>query len=112
MTQPNAMQFTPSGTLLLLDQRDPNHVFEVVADSGKDPAQRCRPNASMAAASPWTRTATGSSNSTKAPAGASAPSTLIINPKDGSTIKKFGHAGLGGLLRRGERIEWRALGQP
>src|ERR1700678_2307476 len=27
--EPNALQFTPSGTLLILDQVDPNKVFEV-----------------------------------------------------------------------------------
>ena len=86
MTQPNAMQFTPSGTLLLLDQRDPNKVFEVVADSGKilrSVQTQCVHGSgiTMDGDGNWILT------STKAPAGASAPSTMIINPKDGSTIR-------------------------
>jgi len=33
--EPNALQFTPKGTLLILDQVDPNKVFEVTPTDGK-----------------------------------------------------------------------------
>ena len=33
--EPNALQFTPKGTLLILDQVDPNKVFEVNPSDGK-----------------------------------------------------------------------------
>ena len=33
--EPNAMQFTPQGTLLILDQSDPNRVFELGANDGR-----------------------------------------------------------------------------
>src|SRR5688500_1998196 len=33
--EPNAMQFTPQGTLLILDQADPNKIFELAANDGR-----------------------------------------------------------------------------
>jgi sugar lactone lactonase YvrE len=92
MTQPNAMQFTPQGTLLLLDQRDPNKVFEVVADTGKilrSVQTECIHGSgiTMDAAGNWIL------NSTKALKGP--PVTMIVDPKDGKTIKTFVTPGWG-----------------
>jgi sugar lactone lactonase YvrE len=92
MTQPNAMQFTPQGTLLLLDQRDPNKVFEVVADSGKilrSVQTECIHGSGITvdADGNWIL------NSTKALQGP--PVTLIADPKTGKTIKKFVTPGWG-----------------
>jgi sugar lactone lactonase YvrE len=92
MTQPNAMQFTPSGTLLLLDQRDPNKVFEVNADDGKilrSVQTECIHGSgiTMDADGNWIL------NSTKALEGP--PVTIIADAKTGKTIKKFVTPGWG-----------------
>ncbi len=119
MTQPNAMQFTPSGTLLLLDQRDPNKVFEVNADDGKifrEVQTECLHGSgiTMDADGNWIL------NSTKAPAGASAPMTMIVNPQDGKTIRQMVTPGWGyygvvteakGSPSGGHDVKWAGSGR-
>jgi hypothetical protein len=85
ITQPNAMQFTPEGTLLLLDQVDPNKVFEVRPKDGKilrTVQTECVHGSGMTIGDgAWWLT------STKALQGP--PVTLKVDPKSGQTLKKW-----------------------
>jgi sugar lactone lactonase YvrE len=92
MRQPNAMQFTPAGTLLILDQVDPNKVFEVNAGDGKilrSVQTECSHGSGI--------TLDGNGNwiltSTKGVGGP--PSTLLTDPKTGKTIRKWVTPGWG-----------------
>jgi sugar lactone lactonase YvrE len=92
MRQPNAMQFTPQGTLLILDQVDPNKVFEVNAGDGKilrSVQTECIHGSGI--------TLDGNGNwiltSTKGVGGP--PSTLLTDPKTGKTIRKWVTPGWG-----------------
>jgi hypothetical protein len=92
MRQPNAMQFTPQGTLLILGQVDPNKVFEVSPGDGKilrTVQTECIHGSGI--------TIDGDGNwlltSTKALKGP--PVTLLADPKTGKTLKKWVTPGWG-----------------
>src|SRR5579883_581128 len=84
--EPNALQFTPRGTLLILDQVDPNKVFEVNPSDGKilRSVQTESIHGSgicIDADGNWIIT------STKALQGP--PVTLLVDPASGKTLKKW-----------------------
>jgi hypothetical protein len=92
--EPNGLQFTPSGTLLILDQVDPNKVFEVEPATGR------------ILRSVQTEAIHGSGvtigdggfwwiTSTKAPVGERTPMTLKVDPRTGKTLKKWVTPGWG-----------------
>ena len=90
--EPNAMQFTPAGTLLILDQVDANKVFEVDPKDGK--ILRTVQTESIHGsgiciddAGNWIVT------STKAKSGP--PVTLKVDPKTGATLQKWVTPGWG-----------------
>src|SRR5579872_5943310 len=86
--EPNAMQFTPAGTLLILDQADPNKVFEISPADGSviRMVQTEAIHGSgicIDADGNWLVT------STKGLKSGGPPVTLLIDPKSGSTLKKW-----------------------
>ena len=90
--EPNALQFTPKGTLLILDQVDPNKVFEVNPSDGKilRSVQTESIHGSgicIDASGNWIIT------STKALQGP--PVTLVVDPASGKTLKKWVTPGWG-----------------
>ena len=90
--EPNALQFTPKGTLLILDQVDPNKVFEVNPSDGKilRSVQTESIHGSgicIDAKGNWIIT------STKALQGP--PVTLVVDPASGKTLKKWVTPGWG-----------------
>ena len=85
ITQPNAMQFTPEGTLLLLDQVDPNSVFEVRPKDGK--ILRSVQTESVHGSGMTIGDGAWWITSTKALKGP--PVTLKVDPKSGKTLKKW-----------------------
>src|SRR6185312_8710526 len=90
--EPNALQFTPKGTLLILDQVDPNKVFEVNPSDGKilRSVQTESIHGSgicIDANGNWIIT------STKALQGP--PVTLVVDPASGKTLKKWVTPGWG-----------------
>jgi hypothetical protein len=90
--EPNALQFTPRGTLLILDQVDPNRVFEVNPSDGKilRSVQTESIHGSgicIDASGNWIIT------STKALQGP--PVTLVVDPASGKTLKKWVTPGWG-----------------
>ena len=95
--EPNALQFTPKGTLLILDQVDPNKVFEVNPSDGKilRSVQTESIHGSgicIDAKGNWIIT------STKALEGP--PVTLVVDPASGKTLKKWVTPGWGLWSRR------------
>lgn len=117
--EPNALQFTPAGTLLILDQVDPNKVFEVEPLTGR------------IIRSVQTEAIHGSGitigdggywwiTSTKAPVGDHTPMTLKVDPKTGRTVKKWVTPGWGyygavsadkGSPSGGHGVRWVGHGQ-
>ena len=94
MTQPNAMQFTPQGTLLLLDQRDPNKVFEIAPADGRiirmvQTEAMHGSGICIDAAGNWLVT------STKGLGSGGPPVTLLIDPRSGATLRKWVTPGWG-----------------
>jgi hypothetical protein len=90
--EPNAMQFTREGTLLILDQADPNKVFEVNPKDGKI----IRTIQTEAIHGSGITVGDGGAwwiTSTKALQGP--PVTLKVDPKTGKTIKKWVTPGWG-----------------
>jgi len=92
--RPNAMQFTQEGTLLLLDQADPNKVFEVKPEDGS--IIRSVQTESMGGSGicvddegKWIIA------STKALASGGVPVTLRVEPSSGATIDKWVTPGWG-----------------
>jgi hypothetical protein len=92
--EPNAMQFTPAGTLLILDQADPNRVFEI------------RPADGSVIRMVQTEAIHGSGlcidgdgnwllNSTFGLKSGGPPVTLLIDPRSGTTLKKWVTPGWG-----------------
>src|ERR1700759_191803 len=110
--EPNALQFTPKGTLLILDQVDPNKVFEVNPSDGKilRSVQTESIHGSgicIDAKGNWIIT------STKALQGP--PVTLVVDPASGKTLKKWVTPGWGFYgperpARAGRPEEWPAGG--
>ena len=90
--EPNALQFTPKGTLLILDQVDPNKVFEVNPSDGK--ILRTVQTESIHGSG---ITIDGGGNwiitSTKALQGP--PVTLKVDPQSGKTLQKWVTPGWG-----------------
>jgi streptogramin lyase len=94
MKEPNAMQFTPAGTLLILDQVDPNKIFELNPADGK--ILRTVQTEAMHGSGitigddgAWWVT------STKGLASGGPPVTLKIDPQSGKTLKKWVTPGWG-----------------
>jgi hypothetical protein len=90
--QPNAMQFTRQGTLLILDQVDPNKVFEVTPEDGRilrTVQTECIHGSGITidADNNWILT------STKALEGP--PVTLLTDPATGKTLWKWVTPGWG-----------------
>lgn len=85
IAQPNAMQFTPEGTLLLLDQVDPNRVFEVQPQDGK--ILRTVQTESIHGSGLTMGDGAWWITSTKALEGP--PVTLKVDPQSGRTLKKW-----------------------
>jgi hypothetical protein len=90
--EPNALQFTPTGTLLILDQVDPNKVFEVSPTDGKiirSLQTECIHGSGITIGDDgaWWIT------STKALSGP--PVTLKVDPATGKTLKKWVTPGWG-----------------
>lgn len=115
--EPNAMQFTPTGTLLILDQVDPNKVFEVNPADGKI-LRTVQTEAihgsgiTIGDGGDWWIT------STKALQGP--PVTLKVDPKTGKTLKKWVTPGWGyyGAVRAdrgspsgGHDVKWAGNGR-
>lgn len=89
--EPNAMQFTPEGTLLILDQVDPNKVFEVQPRDGK--IVRTVQTESIHGSGITMGDGAWWITSTKALEGP--PVTLKVDPKSGKTLKKWTTPGWG-----------------
>lgn len=85
ITEPNAMQFTREGTLLLLDQVDPNKVFEVRPKDGK--ILRTVQTESIHGSGITLGDGAWWITSTKALKGP--PVTLKVDPKSGKTLRKW-----------------------
>jgi hypothetical protein len=88
------MQFTPAGTLLLLDQVDPNKVFEVNPADGKilrtvQTESNHGSGITIGDGGAWWIT------STRAPTGEYLPMTLKVDPQTGGTLKKWVTPGWG-----------------
>ncbi|HWC62105.1 MAG TPA: hypothetical protein VG501_00675, partial [Rhizomicrobium sp.] len=84
--QPNAMQFTRQGTLLILDQVDPNKVFEVTPEDGRilrTTQTECIHGSGITidADNNWILTST---KSLEGP-----PMTLLTDPATGKTLWKW-----------------------
>jgi hypothetical protein len=117
--EPNALQFTPQGTLLVLDQADPNKVFEIAPADGR--ILRMVQTEAMHGsgiciddAGNWLVT------STKGLAGGGPPVTLLIDPKSGATLRKWVTPGWGyyGAVREeagspsgGHDVKWAGDGR-
>ncbi|HVZ27660.1 MAG TPA: hypothetical protein VG798_03305 [Rhizomicrobium sp.] len=90
--QPNAMQFTRQGTLLILDQVDPNKVFEVTPEDGRilrTTQTECIHGSGITidADNNWILTST---KSLEGP-----PMTLLTDPATGKTLWKWVTPGWG-----------------
>jgi hypothetical protein len=90
--EPNAMQFTPSGTLLILDQVDPNKVFEINPADGKvirevQTESIHGSGITIGDGGAWWITSTKALNGP--------PVTLKVDPQTGKTIKKWVTPGWG-----------------
>jgi hypothetical protein len=90
--EPNALQFTPSETLLILDQVDPNKVFEVSPKDGRiirsvQTESIHGSGITIGEGGAWWIT------STKAVSGP--PVTLKVDPSSGKTLKKWVTPGWG-----------------
>jgi len=90
--EPNAMQFTPAGTLLVLDQFDPNKVFEINPADGKilrevQTESIHGSGITIGDGGAWWITSTKALNGP--------PVTLKVDPQTGKTIKKWVTPGWG-----------------
>src|SRR6476659_7172099 len=90
--EPNAMQFTPAGTLLILDQVDPNKVFEIDPADGKilrevQTESIHGSGITIGDGGAWWITSTKALNGP--------PVTLKVDPQTGKTIKKWVTPGWG-----------------
>jgi len=90
--EPNAMQFTPAGTLLILDQVDPNKVFEINPADGKilrevQTESIHGSGITIGDGGAWWITSTKALNGP--------PVTLKVDPQTGKTIKKWVTPGWG-----------------
>jgi hypothetical protein len=117
--EPNAMQFTPQDTLLILDQADPNKVFEIAPTDGK--VVRMVQTEAMHgsgicidASGNWLVT------STKGLQSGGPPVTLLVDPRSGATLKKWVTPGWGyyGAVREesgspsgGHDVKWAGNGR-
>ena len=119
IAEPNALQFTPQGTLLVLDQADPNKIFEIAPADGK--IIRMVQTEAMHGSGICID---GSGNwlvtSTKGLQSGGPPVTLLIDPKTGATLKKWVTPGWGyyGAVREesgspsgGHDVKWAGNGR-
>jgi hypothetical protein len=90
--EPNALQFTPARTLLILDQVDPNKVFEVSPKDGKI-LRSVQTEAIHGSGITIGGDGTWWITSTKALSGP--PVTLNVDPASGKTLKKWVTPGWG-----------------
>jgi hypothetical protein len=90
--EPNALQFTPARTLLILDQVDPNKVFEVSPNDGKI-LRSVQTEAIHGSGITIGDDRTWWITSTKALSGP--PVTLNVDPASGKTLKKWVTPGWG-----------------
>ena len=114
--EPNAMQFTPAGTLLILDQVDANKVFELSLD-GK--ILRTVQTESMHGSGITIGNGAWWITSTKGIDG-SPPLTLKVDPSSGKTLKRWvtpGWGYYGGVTRErgspsgGHDVKWAGNGR-
>lgn len=115
--EPNAMQFTPTGTLLILDQVDPNKVFELSLE-GKilrtvQTESMHGSGITIGTGSAWWITSTKGING-------SPPVTLKVDPATGKTLKWWvtpGWGYYGGVTRDrgspsgGHDVKWAGNGR-
>jgi hypothetical protein len=115
--EPNAMQFTPAGTLLVLDQADPNKVFELslegkILRSVQTEAMHGS-GITIGDGGAWWVTSTKGING-------SPPVTLKIDPASGKTLEKWvtpGWGYYGGVTRErgapsgGHDVKWAGNGR-
>lgn len=115
--EPNAMQFTPAGTLLILDQVDPNKVFELSLD-GKilrtvQTESMHGSGITIGTGGAWWITSTKGING-------SPPVTLKVDPATGKTLKRWvtpGWGYYGGVTRErgspsgGHDVKWAGNGR-
>jgi len=117
--EPNGMQFTPAGTLLILDQADPNRVFEIAPADGKiirmvQTEAMHGSGICIDAGGNWLVT------STKGLQSGGPPVTLLVDPKSGTTLKKWVTPGWGyyggvkessGAPSGGHGVKWAGNGR-
>ena len=117
--EPNALQFTPQGTLLVLDQADPNKVFEIAPADGRiirmvQTEAMHGSGICIDAGGNWLVT------STKGLQSGGPPVTLLIDPRTGATLKKWVTPGWGyyGAVREesgapsgGHDVKWAGNGR-
>jgi hypothetical protein len=117
--EPNALQFTPQGTLLVLDQADPNKVFEIAPADGRilrmvQTEAMHGSGICIDANGNWLVT------STKGLSSGGPPVTLLIDPRSGATLKKWVTPGWGyyGAVREesgspsgGHDVKWAGNGR-
>jgi hypothetical protein len=117
--EPNALQFTPQGTLLVLDQADPNKVFEIAPADGRiirmvQTEAMHGSGICIDGGGNWLVT------STKGLGTGGPPMTLQIDPKTGTTLKKWVTPGWGyyGAVREesgspsgGHDVKWAGNGR-
>lgn len=115
--EPNAMQFTPAGTLLILDQVDPNKVFELSLE-GKilrtvQTESMHGSGITIGTGGAWWITSTKGING-------SPPVTLKVDPATGKTLKRWvtpGWGYYGGVTRErgspsgGHDVKWAGNGR-
>ncbi len=84
--EPNALQFTPAGTLMVLDQADPTRSSRSPPPTGASFAV-CRPRPCMAAGICIDALGYWLVTSTKGLQSGGPPVTLLIDPRTGATLK-------------------------
>jgi hypothetical protein len=117
--EPNAMQFTPQGTLLILDQADPNKVFEIAPADGKV-IRMVQTEAMHGSGICIDDSGNWLVTSTKGLQSGGPPVTLLLDPKSGATLKKWVTPGWGyyGAVREesgapsgGHDVKWAGDGR-
>lgn len=117
--EPNAMQFTPQGTLLILDQADPNRVFELSANDGRV-IRMVQTEAMHGSGICIDNSGNWIVASTKGLASGGPPVTLLIDSRSGATLKKWVTPGWGyyGAVREeagspsgGHDVKWAGNGR-
>jgi hypothetical protein len=117
--EPNALQFTPQGTLLVLDQYDPNKVFELAPADGRI-LRAVQTEAMHGSGICIDDTGNWIVTSTKGLASGGPPVTLRIDSRTGATLQKWVTPGWGyyGAVREdagspsgGHDVKWAGNGR-